>query len=133
MFFNIFSFNLRTIFFSIEFEFNPIQSYSLIMKFNMIIKIMKFPTRKLKVIPCNQNPNIQKKIIQIHPMNEHRYQVSNPPLIIKNPMIDGSFEVFIMILILLWCGCGNVTPHSNYLIFPNGNNPLSYGNAKFTH
>jgi hypothetical protein len=38
---------------------------------------MKFPLGKLKVLPCNQNPNIQK-VIQIHPMNEHRYQVSNP-------------------------------------------------------
>ncbi len=66
-------------FFSIEFEFNPIQSYFLIMKLNIIIKFMKLPIGKLKVIHCNQNLNI-RKIIRIHPMNEHRYQVSNPHL-----------------------------------------------------
>jgi hypothetical protein len=49
------------------------------MKLNIIIKFMKLPIGKLKVIHCNQNLNI-RKIIRIHPMNEHRYQVSNPHL-----------------------------------------------------
>ncbi len=39
-------------------------------------------------------------------------------------------SLWYLILILLWCGRGNVIPHSNYLIFPNGNDPLSYGECK---